>query len=58
MSDLVIFVELEKRPEKNEIDIKIEKTKLSVKVKNGMKEQISLKKLGISFQKYGSPGYL
>ena len=48
----MIFVELEKRPEKNEIDIKIEKTKLSVKVKNGMKEQISLK---IRFESMACP---
>ena len=32
LEDLVIFIELEKRPQKNDIDIQIERNKLNVKV--------------------------
>ena len=40
MSEIVVFVELEAKPAKNQIDIKIERSKLQVNVANGLKERV------------------
>ena len=40
MGELVVFVELEEKPGKKDIDIKIERSALHVNVKNGLKEPV------------------